>query len=172
MQMYVRETYYQFYTSTPKENAHVTTIVTKLRFVGSHSQVYYHNFHNRLSADFQSRVLLFTKVLPRSLTKPQITTLFYLARLINVIQKHELLTSGILFKAINHPFSKTLLVFAGFFTGNTHHTWSSSLGQPKVNKVKIFLSFWKFMKCPQSKFHAHTMRESQVIRSKKVKIYH
>jgi len=28
------------------------------------------------------------------------------------------------------------------------------------------------MKCPQTKFHAHSMRESQVIRSKKVKIYH
>jgi len=28
------------------------------------------------------------------------------------------------------------------------------------------------MKRPQTKFHAHAMRESQVIRSKKVKIYH
>jgi len=28
------------------------------------------------------------------------------------------------------------------------------------------------MKRPQTKFHAHTMRESQGIRSKKVKIYH
>jgi len=28
------------------------------------------------------------------------------------------------------------------------------------------------MKHPQTKFHTHTMRESQVIRSKKVKIYH
>jgi len=28
------------------------------------------------------------------------------------------------------------------------------------------------MKRPHTKFHAHTMRESQVIRSKKVKIYH
>jgi len=28
------------------------------------------------------------------------------------------------------------------------------------------------MKCPQTNFHAHTMRESKVIRSKKVKIYH
>jgi len=28
------------------------------------------------------------------------------------------------------------------------------------------------MKRSQTKFHAHTMRESQVIRSKKVKIYH
>jgi len=28
------------------------------------------------------------------------------------------------------------------------------------------------MKRPQTKFHAHTMKESQVIRSKKVKIYH
>jgi len=28
------------------------------------------------------------------------------------------------------------------------------------------------MKRPQTRFHAHTMRESQIIRSKKVKIYH
>jgi len=33
-------------------------------------------------------------------------------------------------------------------------------------KVKNFLPFWKFMKRPQTKFHLHTMRESQVIRSK------
>ena len=53
-------------------------------------------------------------------------------------------------------------------------TWNSvfcgkilSLGKPKVNKVKIFLPFSKLMKCPQTKFHAHTMRESQVLRSKK-----
>ena len=44
------------------------------------------------------------------------------------------------------------------------------VGQPKVNKVKIFLPFLKFKKRPQTKFHAHTMRLSQVIRSKKVKI--
>jgi len=38
---------------------------------------------------------------------------------------------------------------------------STSLqGQPKVNKVKIFLPFWKFMKRPQTKLHAHTMRQS------------
>jgi len=47
----------------------------------------------------------------------------------------------------------------------------SSGGQPKVNKVKNFLPFLKFMKRPQTKFHAHTIRESQVIRSKKLKIY-
>jgi len=34
-------------------------------------------------SDFQSRVLLFTVALPWSLTKPQIMTLFYLARLIS-----------------------------------------------------------------------------------------
>jgi len=53
-------------------------------------------------------------------------TLFHLARLISVTHKQELQTSGISSKAINHPFSKTLLVFADFFTGNTHHTPSSS----------------------------------------------
>jgi len=40
------------------------------------------------------------------------------------------------------------------------------LGQPKVSKVKIFLPFLKFMKRPQTKFHVHTMRVSQLIRSK------
>jgi len=43
----------------------------------------------------------------------------------------------------------------------------SSLGQPKVNKIKIFLPFLKLMKRPQTQFHAHIMREYQVIRSKK-----
>jgi len=41
----------------------------------------------------------------------------------------------------------------------------------KINKVKLFLPLIKFMKRPQTKFHAHTISESQVIRSKKVKIY-
>jgi len=45
------------------------------------------------------------------------------------------------------------------------------IGQPKVNKVNFFLPFSKFMKRAQTKFHAHTMRESQVVSSKKVKIY-
>jgi len=48
-------------------------------------------------------------------------------------------------------------------TWHTEHIFS--VGQPKVNKIKIFLPFWKFMKRPQTEFHAHTMRESQVIRS-------
>jgi len=49
--------------------------------------------------------------------------------------------------------------------------WATQLlvGQPKV---KIFLLFLEFMKRPQTKFHGHIMRESQVIRSNKVKIYH
>jgi len=38
------------------------------------------------------------------------------------------------------------------------------LRQPKVNQVKIFLPFLKFIKHPQTKFHIHTMRKSQVIR--------
>jgi len=46
-----------------KEKPHVTTTVTKMRLFGRHSQVYYDNFHNTLSADFQSRIRLFTEVL-------------------------------------------------------------------------------------------------------------
>ena len=33
-----------------------------------------------------------------------------------------------------------------------------SVGQPKVSKVNIFLPFLKFMKRPQTKFHAYTIR--------------
>jgi len=44
-----------------------------------------------------------------------------------------------------------------------------SLGQ---TKVKHFLPFSKLMKRPQIKFHAHTMKKSQAIESKKGKIYH
>ena len=97
----------------------VTTAVTKMRLLGSHIQVHYGNFHNTLSADFQSRVLLFTNVLSWSLTKPQIITLFYLARPISVTHKQQLQISGISSKAINHPFDKTLLVLADF-SGNAH----------------------------------------------------
>jgi len=43
----------------------------------------------------------------------------------------------------------------------------SSVRQPKV---KFFLPTSKLMKRPQTKFHTHTMRESQVIRSNKVKV--
>jgi len=42
------------------------------------------DLHNRPSDDFPSRVLRFNEALPWSLTKPEITTLFYLARLIIV----------------------------------------------------------------------------------------
>jgi len=51
--------------------------------------------------------------------------------------------------------------------------WSEVLllGSPKVNEVKNFLPFLKLMKCKQTKFHAHTLREFQVTGQKKVKIY-
>jgi len=49
-----------FYTT--KEMPHFATTVTKMRFVGSYSQVYYDYYHNRPSADFQNRVLLFPEV--------------------------------------------------------------------------------------------------------------
>jgi len=51
---------------TPKKMSHVTTTVTQKHFVGSHSQIYCSDFHKRLSADFQSRILNFTKALPWS----------------------------------------------------------------------------------------------------------
>jgi len=84
VQTYVHETLYRFYTTTPQRKCdNSTTTVKKNALRGSHNQLYYDNFHNRSSADFQSRVILTTEVLPWSLTKPQIMTLFYLARLIS-----------------------------------------------------------------------------------------
>jgi len=100
---------------------HVTTTVTKMRLFGNHSQVYYDNCHNMLSAEFQSGVLLFTELLSWSLTKPQIMTLFYLARAVSVMYRQKLRNSGISSKAINHPFGKTLLVLADFSRGTLIH---------------------------------------------------
>jgi len=59
----------------------------------------------------------FSEVLSRSLTKPQIMTLFYLGWLISVTLQQALKTSGISSKAINHTFNKILLVFADFLRG-------------------------------------------------------
>jgi len=117
MQTYIHETFYQFYTTAPKENAHVTIMVTKLRSVGSRNPVAYITIIFTIGyLQIFKAGYFFSQKYCHGLTKPQIRTLFYLARLINVIQKHELQTSGILSKAINHPFSKILLVFADFFT--------------------------------------------------------
>jgi len=52
------------------------------------------------------------------------------------------------------------------FFKHANSKYVSLLGQPKV-KVKFFLSSLKLMKSPQTKFHAHTIRESQVIWSRK-----
>ena len=55
---------------TTKKLLHVKTTVTKMHFVSSHDQVYSDNFHNRLSAHFQSSIFIFTEVLPWVLTQP------------------------------------------------------------------------------------------------------
>ena len=81
MQMDVHKTLYSFYTI--EKMLHVTATVTKIRFIGSSSQIYCDYLYKMLSADFRSRVLLF-KALPVSLTKPHIMTLFYLSRLVGV----------------------------------------------------------------------------------------
>jgi len=52
------------------------------------------DLHNRLSAYFQSRALLYKEALPWSLTKPQIVPLFYLTRLVSVTSKQEVQTFG------------------------------------------------------------------------------
>jgi len=56
------KTLYHFYIT--KKMPHVTATVTKIRFVDSNTQVYYDYLHIRLSADFQSRALLFKEALP------------------------------------------------------------------------------------------------------------
>jgi len=83
IQIYVRETLYLYYTT--KEMPMLQSRTQIIRFVVMHSQVHSDNFHNRLSANFSSGILIFTEVLPWSLTNPQIMTLFYLARLVSTV---------------------------------------------------------------------------------------
>jgi len=82
MQIDVNKTLYPLYTT--KKVSHFTATITKMRFVGNNTQVYYENLHNRLPAGFQSRVLLFKETLPWSSMKPQIMTVVYSARLLSV----------------------------------------------------------------------------------------
>ena len=49
VEIYVHETPF-LHASTTKKMSRVTTRVTRMRLFGSHSQVYYDNFHNMLSA--------------------------------------------------------------------------------------------------------------------------
>jgi len=79
--------------------------VTETHLFGSNSQVYYDNLHNTLSADFQSRALLFIEALTRSFKKPQIMTLFYLARAVSVTSKQKLQTSGNSLRNQNYIFN-------------------------------------------------------------------
>jgi len=78
---------------------HVTATATKMRSFGSNSQVYYDNLQNNLSPDFQTRALYFKEDLLWSLKKPQNMTSVYLARLVIIISKQELQTSGVSAKA-------------------------------------------------------------------------
>ena len=70
---------------------------------------------------FQSRYFFSKKHCNGLLTKAQIMTLVLFGRIVGVTCRQELETSGILSKAINHPFKKTLLA-ADLFTVNAHHT--------------------------------------------------
>jgi len=85
MQMYVHEILYPYYTTIPQRNCPMLQQQSqKMHVAGSHSQVYSENFHNRLSENFQSRIIIFTEVLPWSLTNPQMTS-FYLTRLVSSV---------------------------------------------------------------------------------------
>jgi len=78
MQMDVHGSLYPFYTATPQRKCPMLRQQSeKMRFIGNHIQVCYNHFQNRLSADFQSKVLIFAEALPWSLTKPQFMTLIY-----------------------------------------------------------------------------------------------
>jgi len=73
---------------------------------------------NRLSSDFHSRFSFsqkFSTVFNE--TNHKLWLYFTYRRLISVTQQQELQTSGISSKAINHLFSKSLLVFADFLRG-------------------------------------------------------
>jgi len=80
MQMDVHGSLYPFYTATPQKKCLMLRQQSeKMQFIGNHSQVYCNNFQKMLSADFQSKLLIFTELLPWSLTKPQFMALFYQA---------------------------------------------------------------------------------------------
>jgi len=67
MQTDVHKTAYLVYTT--KKMPHVAATVTKMRFVGRNSQVYYNNLHNRLYTDFKIKVILSKETLPWFLKK-------------------------------------------------------------------------------------------------------
>ena len=56
------------------------------------------------------------------LNKTTIMTLFCLAGFASITLKQELQTSKISFKAIKHPFNKSLLAFTDFFRGERSST--------------------------------------------------
>ena len=101
----------------------------RMPFVSSHGQVYCDNFHNRLSADFLSRVLVFTEyVFPWSLNE----TTNYIFILPGKTSQHHLLETRsanvwALVQSDQSPFIKTLFVFTGFFMGSAHHKRASKV---------------------------------------------
>ena len=60
----IHKTAYLVYTT--KKMPHVAATVTKMRFVGRNSQLYYNNLHNRLYTVFETSVILFKETLPWS----------------------------------------------------------------------------------------------------------
>jgi len=76
--------------------------------------------------------------------QPQIVTSRYFVRLVTVTYKsvQELQASEILSKAIIHPFNKTLLVFADFFTVFITHTPDKR--SPDIAYRSTFSLFAKF----------------------------
>jgi len=60
--MDVHKALYPFYAT--KKISHVSVTITKMRFIGRNSQVYYDNLHSWLFAHFQWRVLLYKQAMP------------------------------------------------------------------------------------------------------------
>jgi len=92
----------------------------KVRLFGSHIQVYCDNFHNRLSVDFQNRVLLcieahFLSLLPCMVFNKHIL-LLYLPRK-TCLRHLETGAANVwdLIQRNQSPFQKTLLVFYFFY---------------------------------------------------------
>jgi len=73
MQTDVYKALYPFYT---KKSLHFSAVVTKIRFVGSNSQVYFNKLQTRLSADFKQGTFLQRSILPWSLTEQHLCLYF------------------------------------------------------------------------------------------------
>ena len=91
------------------------TVVTKMRFVVSNIARYVQVTYTIGYLQIFQTGHLFSRKDAWSLKKLQTIASFYLTKLVTVTSKQQQQKSGILSKAIKHPFNKAVFVFAGFF---------------------------------------------------------